>query len=364
MNSSNSPSTADLYTNARHHPAVTLFDDLLSVPSVSGNEAAVAAIVCDKLTAMGYGYETGPDGNIIVRLAGRNPQGPLVCLASHMDELGMVVTTIEEDGSLRVNRSGGLYPWKLGEGPVEIVGDRTTITGILSMGSTHTAGAADQAVTWDRVRILTGLTPQQLAAGGVRPGSLAAPARATRGPVLFGDPADPLVAAWTFDDRMGCVALLRLLQQIKEEEARPAVPTLVAFTVSEEIGGLGAKSLAFREQPEVFVAVDGSPTPAEAPLTLDGRPALWSRDRLAVYDQALLRDFLQLGADLGIDVQTAAYTGAASDASLVRAAGLAPRIVCFGHVRENSHGFEVARLSVFDNVLAILWSFVREWSGT
>jgi putative aminopeptidase FrvX len=363
MNSSNLPSTVDLFANARRHPALSLFTDLLAAPSVSGNEAAIAAVICEKLTAMGYPYERGPDGNILVRLTGRDPDGPLVCLASHMDELGMVVTAIGKDGSLRVNRSGGLYPWKLGEGPVEIVGDHATITGVLSLGSTHTAGAADQTMTWERVRVLTGLTPAQLAAAGVRPGSLAAPARAVRGPVLLGDPADPLVGAWTFDDRMGCVALLRLLQWLKDDDVRPAVPTLIAFTVSEEIGGLGAKSLALREQPEVFIAVDGSPTPAEAPLAIDGRPAMWSKDRLAVYDQALLREFLERGAGLGIDIQTAAYTGAASDASLVRAAGLAPRIVCFGHVRENSHGYEVARLSVFDNMLTVLSAFVRDWGG-
>ena len=37
------------------------------------------------------------------------------------------------------------------------------------------------------------------------------------------------------------------------------------------------------------------------------------------------------------------------------------RIACFGHVRENSHGFEVARLAVFDNVHKVLVEFVRKW---
>ena len=63
----------------------------------------------------------------------------------------------------------------------------------------------------------------------------------------------------------------------------------------------------------------------------------------------------------GTDLQPVAYEQAASDASLVYAVGATQRIACFGHVRENSHGYEVARLAVFDNVLKTLVAFVTRW---
>jgi putative aminopeptidase FrvX len=66
---------------------------------------------------------------------------------------------------------------------------------------------------------------------------------------------------------------------------------------------------------------------------------------------------------VGTELQTAVYDGAASDASLLAYAGLAPRIACVGHVRENSHGYEVARLSVFDNLLKTLVQFIQTWQG-
>ncbi|MCP4363054.1 MAG: hypothetical protein GY796_34050 [Chloroflexi bacterium] len=78
------------------------------------------------------------------------------------------------------------------------------------------------------------LLPAQLKAAGVRPGSTAVPTRERRGPVLFGDPADPLVAAWTFDDRMGVVALLRLLAQVKEEGIRTFNPPFLAPSKSSK----------------------------------------------------------------------------------------------------------------------------------
>lgn len=344
------------------HPALQLFEKLL-VPAPTGHEQQLAAIVRQQLDEVGFPHETDAMGNVLVRLDGRSSQAPLVMFAAHMDEIGLVVTKINTDGSLQVNKTGGLMPWKLGEGPVEILGDQENIVGVLSMGSTHTANAAEKAITWDDVQVITGLTPQQLKAAGVRPGTTAVPTRERRGPVLFGDSADPMVAAWTFDDRMGVVALLRLLERLKVEGIRPYHPTIIAFTVSEEVGGHGAKSLALRELPEIFISIDGAPMPPEADLALDGRPAIWSKDRLAHYDQPLLQAFCQAALAAGTELQPVVYQSAASDASLVYYAGGAQRIACMGQVRANSHGYEVARLSVFDNMLNTLVQFVRDFEG-
>ncbi|HHW88635.1 MAG TPA: M20/M25/M40 family metallo-hydrolase [Chloroflexi bacterium] len=345
--------------NTQDHPALMLFAELLAYPSPSSMENRLAAHIVDRLRGWGYAPQQDAVGNVWVRLAGRNPAAPLVCYAAHMDEIGLTVHAIEADGQLRVGPSGGLFPWKLGEAPVEILGDRSTITGVLAMGAGH--GAGEQAITWADVRVLTGLTPVQLAAAGVRPGSLGAPLRAHRGPVLFGDAADPLVAAWTFDDRMGVVTLLRLLERLATDNLQPAHPTLVAFTVQEEVGGMGAKVLALRERPEVFIAIDGCPIPPGAPLQLDGRPGIWTRDRRAPYDPRLIVDLCAAAMAAGTELQPVAYDVSASDASMVFEMGGAARIACFGQVRANSHGYEVARLAVFDNMLRTLLHFVTTW---
>jgi len=350
-------------TQIADHPALSLFTELLAVPSPSGREERVAQIVRSKLEAWGYPHRTDGAGNLTVRLEGRQPDAPLCCLAAHMDEIGFVVTRIEPDGSLRVDRSGGLYPWKLGEGPVEIVGDEGTVVGVLSMGSTHTPSASERSITWADVRVLTGLSPERLAAAGVRPGSTGVPAQGGRGPVLFGDDEDPLVAAWTFDDRMGVVTLLRMLETMQQEALAPYHPTLIAFTVHEEGGAHGARVVAQTERPETFVAIDGCPMPPGTPLQLDGRPGVWSKDRLTHYDQRLVRALCQAAREAGTELQPVAYDSAATDASLVYSVGGAARVACLGHVRENSHGYEVARLSVFDNLLKTLVQFVARWEG-
>lgn len=352
-----------MYPQITNHPALSLFSELLAVPSPSGREERVAQIIRDKLNDWGYDHQTDGAGNVIVRLKGRQPDAPLCCLAAHMDEIGMVVTRIEPDGSLRVDRSGGLYPWKIGEGPIEIVGDGETIIGVLSMGSTHTALAKDKVITWKDVRVLTGLSPEQLKTAGIRPGSTAVPVREMRGPVLFGDADDPLVAAWTFDDRMGVVALLRLLEAIKRDSLVPYHPTIIAFTVHEEGGCHGAKALAQSERPEIFIAIDGCPMPPGTPLQLDGRAGVWSKDRHTHFDQRLVRALCQAAEEVGTELQPVVYDSAASDASAVYSVGGAKRVASVGHVRENSHGYEVARLSVFDNLFKTLLQFIIKWKG-
>jgi putative aminopeptidase FrvX len=342
------------------HPALALFAELLSVPAPSGYEQRMAELVRSRVESLGYTQRSDGAGNVIVSVPGERADAPLLCLAAHTDEIGFVVTKIEADGALRVERSGGLYPWKLGEGPVEVIGDEGSITGILSMGSTHTA-RNNQAVEWKDVWVMTGLSPADLATKGIRPGSAGVPVRAVCGPWLFGDPGDPLVAAWTFDDRMGVVALLRLLEELKRQNATPLRPLLVAFTTGEEVGGLGAKVLAQHERPETFIAIDGCPMPPGSPLVLDSRPGIWVKDRVAPYDQQLVRDLCAAARGAGTELQPVAFEQAASDASLVYATGSVQRIACFGHVRENSHGYEVARLSVFENVVKTLAQFVTTW---
>ena len=348
-----------MHTYTHRHPALELLEELLSVPSPSGREERVAAIVRSKLDILGYAHETDSAGNVLVRLDGRDPTAPPMILAAHMDEIAMVVTSIEEDGRLRVAASGGLHPWKLGECPVDIVGDGDILRGVFSFGSTHTPDASSKKADWAAAYVLTGRSKAALMEAGVRPGSTAAPVREVRGPILFGDPADPLVAAWTFDDRASVVAELRMLKALKERKIQPKSPTIVAFTVHEEGGCHGAKVLANRERPEIFIAIDGCPMPPGTPLKLDGRPGTWSKDKVTHFDQRLVQGLMRAAHEAGTELQTVVYEDAASDASMVYASGAASRVATVGIVRENSHGYEVAQLSVFDNLLNTLIRFME-----
>lgn len=102
---------------------------------------------------------------------------------------------------------------------------------------------------------------------------------------------------------------------------------------------------------------------ADAPLKLDGRPAIWIKDAKICYDQRLIAALLHAANVAGVALQRAVYSKPSSDASAVYDSGAAPAVAFLGHVRENSHGFEIARLSVFDHVHAILVQLMKTWAG-
>ena len=345
------------------HEGLDLFTRLLDIPAPSGYEKAMAEFLMGWLREEGYAPETDPAGNVLVRLEGRNPEGSLCCIAAHTDEIAMTVRKIESDGSLRVARSGGLFAWKLGETPVDVIGRRGTIRGVVSFGSGHSKADAEQGASWSHARVLTGLDLQALEDRGITPGTPVVPVREMRGPFVFGSDQAPWAAAWSFDNRLAVAVLLLALRRIRAEGLRPQCPMIVAFTVQEEVGCHGAKILAVRERPEIFIAVDGSPLVPESPLVLDGRPSIRTKDRSAVYDPDLVEEIRRLSSAVGIDMQTVVYDGASSDASQVTSIGASPRAACFGYVRESSHGYEATPLATFDHLLTAVTAVIGGLRG-
>ncbi len=333
-----------------------LLEELLQVPAPSGREEQMAALLRRHLDKLGYAHETDSSGNLLVRFEGSQPDLPLAVMAAHMDEIGVVVSHIEDDGRLCVERSGGLAPFKLGERPLIFVGDSESIIGVPSFGTGHSTDFS-RGIAWEEVRIITGLTKAQLQEKGIRPGTNGVPVAQGRGPFLLGTQENPLVAAWTMDDRAGVVVLLQLLQILKERGVQPRRPTIVAFTVHEEGGCYGAKALAQRERPEVFIAVDGSPWKPRAGIEVNDQPTCWSKDFLIHYDQRLIAVMAGAARSAGTQLQTAVLTNASSDASAVYDCGAAGRVAFIGHTRANSHGFEVAQLNVFPNIVKTLLEF-------
>ena len=357
-------------TDWNSHPNVRLLTDLLTIPAPSGREERMAEAVMLYISDLGHTPQRDLQGNVWVEIEGADPSLGKAALASHTDELAMVVTVINPDGTLQVTRSGGLHPWKLGEGPVEIVCDGPdTVPAHLSFGSGHTQDPTDpitqfatgaKGITWPHAHLITGLSPAQLADLGVRVGSTAVPAASVRGPNLFGPEDDPLLSAWILDNRGGTLTLLRLLERITADDLKPARTTCLCFMVQEECGLIGAKGWASRNRPEIFIAVDSSPMPKNINLALDGRPAAWSKDSSLHFDQAITQDLASAAQRAGTDLQYAVYDRAASDASGVLQSGLAPLCATIGYPRENSHGYEVTRLSVFDNLVNTLFEFLVE----
>ena len=142
---------------------LALLSELIACHSPPGEEREIDAILQREFEATGASVWSDDAGNLYARLAGSGPKVK-VMVCAHKDEIGMIVTEVQDDGRLKVQNCGGARPWKYGEGPVDLIADdgRTT-RGILSVGSVHTrTGPVHELAVENRlVQILPGLNRER-----------------------------------------------------------------------------------------------------------------------------------------------------------------------------------------------------------
>src|SRR4051812_45832518 len=97
-----------------------LLAELVAAPGPPGEEEAIRAVVARHLDLLGVAHRTDAKGNLLAWLGGEEPARPDVVVAAHLDEIALMVTSVEADGGLSVSALGGAHAWKWGEGPVEV----------------------------------------------------------------------------------------------------------------------------------------------------------------------------------------------------------------------------------------------------
>ncbi|MBS1724320.1 MAG: hypothetical protein JSS66_15360 [Armatimonadetes bacterium] len=328
--------------------ALSLLRDLVAIPGPPGQEGAVRRYLADHLSSIGRESRADAKGNLLVG-EGR------VVVTAHMDEIAMIVREVFPDGSLRIGALGGLYPWKLGEGPVLVMGIAKHVAGVLSFGSIHTEDASsnvrrseEQAIDWDHAVVQTCLDPRELDAAGVTPGTRVVVHPDRRQLLEVGDH----VGSYFLDDRADLVAWL-LAQETGAENA-----TFVA-TTSEEVGGHGALYAFHRLQPEVCIALELGPEVEDATVDLSPNPTLWVNDGYAAMDPADIAFVRQVAEGIDLEIQYQALSRGGSDASCAASHGLCARPITLGIPVSNSHGFEICHPEAIENLARLTIALVE-----
>lgn len=186
-----------------------------------------------------------PDGSVLGRLG---DDGPGTLLEAHIDQVGLVVTQVYDDGFLSVAKCGGPDIRALPAASVTIHG-RKNLPGVFYSTPPHLRKREDDALPeLDKLYIDTGLGKQ--AKELIAPGDYVT--YDTR-PVLL---KNGMVSARSLDDRAACAALILAAQQLHKQP--PASRVLFAFCSGEELGSRGAITTAFAAEANRAVAVDVS----------------------------------------------------------------------------------------------------------
>ncbi len=305
-----------------------------------------------------------PLGNVWLTVGADS--GPEVAVVAHADQIGLIVTFVDEHGFVFVDRIGGVAPLLVpgrhfvihgSAGPVHAVGGRKP-THIIPEDERDKAppldeqfldiGAADRAAAFRRVAIgdPVTFTPD------------------------FVELAPGVVATQALDDRAGLYCLLRALEQYA---AAPGAARLTGVaTVHEETTFMGAKAMARRLAADVTVVLDGdfcSDTPAADAKKLGGEVKLGAGpvlERGAGSNEPLLALARDVAGAEGIPVQVKACPAdTQTDADELMAAGSGATLTVGLPMRYMHSPFEVASVDDLESTVRLVVALTRrlgaEW---
>ncbi len=331
---------------------------LVEAPGVSGYEDKVRSVIRGLVS--GYGrVEEDKVGNLILHLGG---SGPRLVIAAHMDELGLVVTGIEESGLLTFRKMGGLDDVVIASSHVVVHTSKGPVEGVIGLEPPHFRGVLGDRekqgqVSWKDLRIDIGAQSRSEAIEmGVR----------VLDPVTFKKhftllAGGRMVATRALDDRAGCSALVELARLVAEGHVKPRYELILAWTVQEEVGLRGARALASEFKPDYFIAVDTisccHPL-VTGQLRVGGGPALRGVDNYYVAHPKLARAILRAGERAGVSVQLAA-AGGGTDAAAYMLEGV-PSVAVSAPVKYTHSLAEVMSVSDYEGWIKLLAAAAEE----
>jgi putative aminopeptidase FrvX len=293
-----------------------LLEELIKVPGVSGFEDDIRENIGKKVKAMGLKPTEDNIGDLLVTVGDK---GPHVLFIAHMDELGLIVSKLEADGSLRIRKVGGIDDRTLVGRVVEIKTQKGLVRGVLGLKPPHLMTDRDEMKrvhSWEEARVDVGTrSRKETEKLGIR----------VLDPMVFKKDityiTPDLMCSRGIDNRAGCAILLEALEQLKDKKL-PIKMTFV-WSVQEETGLKGAKVCGFMLKPDYVFAVD-TMTTTDAPIggdtyekvLLGSGPAMRMFDNAAIASPKLRRMLEEVAKAAKIPLQYGTGGGSTDGAAM------------------------------------------------
>ena len=292
-----------------------LLEELTQLWGVSGYEREVRAYIEKIVEPYADEMLTDAVGNLIVCKYGTGgANAKKIMFAAHMDEIGFMVKTIEDDGRLRVCNMGWNWAGSAYNGRVRF---RNGLTGVV--GCMGTIEEAKNQI--GKLYIDIGAASKEDALKYVKLGDTCG---------YYGDYrqlVNDRVCAKTLDDRIGCY---QLIEALKENDGSYPNDIYYCFVVQEELGCRGSKVAAERIRPDIGIAVDITPAhdypcDLEGSNAVDGGIGIKICDPSVVCDEDVVNTMVRCCEENGIPYQREVIDKGGTDASSMNLSGVGVR---------------------------------------
>lgn len=298
---------------------LTMLKDLTDANGIPGNEREVREVFEKYITPYADDVTMDNLGSSIAKKVG-NENGPKIMIAGHLDEIGFMVTRIDDKGFIYFQTVGGWWNQVMLAQRVTIMGLEGDVTGVIGSKPPHVLSADARKKPYEIKDMFIDIgasSKKEAEEFGVRPGQSVVPYFEF---TVLKNEKMLLAKAW--DNRIGLAIAIEVLKQLKGVD-HPNVVYGVG-TIQEEVGLRGAKTAAHKIQPDIGFGVDvgiAGDTPGIAAHEADSK--LGKGPQIVLYDASMvshkgLRDLVVQTADeKDIPYQYASMAGGGTDSGSI-----------------------------------------------
>lgn len=333
---------------------VSFLKEILSIPSPTGYTKNAIDFLRETIEEWGYESETTSKGNLILRVSGKHPEETRG-LSAHVDTLGLMVRSINSDGTLALTKLGGpLTPTLDGEYCELITREGEVYTGtILSKSpSIHVykdASSQERDIDNLAVKLDEEVTnKEEVQELGI-----------LNGDIIAYDPKvqvtdSGFIKSRFLDDKASVAVLMSILKHIKEENIIPSTNLVFIFSTYEEVGHGSAWI-----PPEIteFLAVDMGAIGLDLEAS-EFDVSICAKDSSGPYDYELTTRLINYAKDKELNFAVDIFPMYGSDASAALSAGANIKAGLIGPGVSNSHGMERTHVDALENTFELLLEYI------
>ncbi len=330
-----------------------LLKRLCSAKGVSGREDSVCGLIRGEIAPFADSVTIDHNNNVIAKVGDVDAHN--IMLDAHLDEIGFVVTYIDEGGFLKVAQSGGMDMRVMPDTRFKVLTDSGELTAVVCCLPPHLSdGGEDKAPDIDSIYLDTGLPAERVKELVSLGDTVAYDVMPT---MLLND----RFTCCSTDNRACCALLVRVAQMIKEKPVKTGVT--FAFTSQEETFGKGAAAAAFSTAPDEAIAVDVS-------FAAQGGVADYESGKLGkgamicispVLSRKMSYGLIELSKKLDIPYQlevVGGRTGTNADHISIARGGIPTALVSVP--QRNMHtGAEIVSLDDIENTARLIYEYIR-----